>query len=79
MTDKNMTRIDAILKGAIDPHVHSGPSIAARGSCSATCTGQSTTPTPVRIVSSERTLASTMISTAARKAKNASRERAETP
>ncbi len=24
------TRIDAILKGAIDPHVHSGPSIAAR-------------------------------------------------
>jgi hypothetical protein len=31
MTDKNKTRIDAILKGAIDPHVHSGPSIAARG------------------------------------------------
>jgi hypothetical protein len=24
-------RIDALLKGAIDPHVHSGPSIAARG------------------------------------------------
>ncbi|HEY7246897.1 MAG TPA: DUF6282 family protein [Xanthobacteraceae bacterium] len=24
------TRVDAILKGAIDPHVHSGPSIAAR-------------------------------------------------
>ena len=24
-------RIDAILQGAIDPHVHSGPSIAARG------------------------------------------------
>jgi hypothetical protein len=31
MTDKNKARIDAILKGAIDPHVHSGPSIAARG------------------------------------------------
>ena len=31
MTDKNKTRIDAILKGAIDPHVHSGPSIAPRG------------------------------------------------
>ncbi len=30
MTDKNKARIDAILKGAIDPHVHSGPSIAAR-------------------------------------------------
>src|ERR1700733_11402329 len=24
-------RIDALLKGAIDPHVHSGPSIALRG------------------------------------------------
>jgi hypothetical protein len=24
-------RIDALLKGAIDPHVHSGPSIAPRG------------------------------------------------
>lgn len=24
-------RIDALLKGAVDPHVHSGPSIAARG------------------------------------------------
>jgi hypothetical protein len=31
MTDKNKARIDAILKGAIDPHVHSGPSIAPRG------------------------------------------------
>jgi len=31
MTDKNKSRIDAILKGAIDPHVHSGPSIAPRG------------------------------------------------
>jgi Family of unknown function (DUF6282) len=31
MTDKNKGRIDAILKGAIDPHVHSGPSIAPRG------------------------------------------------
>jgi hypothetical protein len=31
MTDKNKVRIDAILKGAIDPHVHSGPSIAPRG------------------------------------------------
>jgi hypothetical protein len=31
MTDKNNARIDAILKGAIDPHVHSGPSIAPRG------------------------------------------------
>lgn len=30
MTDKNKSRIDAILKNAIDPHVHSGPSIAAR-------------------------------------------------
>ncbi len=30
MTDTNKARIDAILKGAIDPHVHSGPSIAAR-------------------------------------------------
>jgi hypothetical protein len=30
MTDKNKARIDAILKGAIDPHVHSGPSIAPR-------------------------------------------------
>jgi hypothetical protein len=30
MTDKNKARIDAILTGAIDPHVHSGPSIAAR-------------------------------------------------
>src|SRR5438876_6284295 len=28
-TDKK-ARIEAILKGAIDPHVHSGPSIAAR-------------------------------------------------
>src|SRR5438034_7460360 len=28
-TDKK-ARIDAILTGAIDPHVHSGPSIAAR-------------------------------------------------
>ena len=24
-------RIDSLLKGAIDPHVHSGPSIAPRG------------------------------------------------
>jgi hypothetical protein len=31
MTDKNKARIDTILKGAIDPHVHSGPSIAPRG------------------------------------------------
>jgi len=30
MTDKTKARIDAILKNAIDPHVHSGPSIAAR-------------------------------------------------
>jgi hypothetical protein len=30
MTDKNKARIDAILTNAIDPHVHSGPSIAAR-------------------------------------------------
>ena len=30
MTDTNKARIDAILKGAIDPHVHSGPSIAPR-------------------------------------------------
>ena len=30
MTDTNKARIDAILRGAIDPHVHSGPSIAAR-------------------------------------------------
>lgn len=30
MSDENNARIDAILKGAIDPHVHSGPSIAAR-------------------------------------------------
>ena len=30
MTDKSKARIDAILKGAIDPHVHSGPSIAPR-------------------------------------------------
>lgn len=30
MTDRNKTRIDAILRNAIDPHVHSGPSIAAR-------------------------------------------------
>src|SRR5438552_18197770 len=29
-TRNKQTRIDAILKGAIDPHVHSGPSIAAR-------------------------------------------------
>jgi Family of unknown function (DUF6282) len=29
-TRNNQTRIDAILKGAIDPHVHSGPSIAQR-------------------------------------------------
>ncbi len=31
-TDANVEqRIDALLKGAIDPHVHSGPSIALRG------------------------------------------------
>jgi hypothetical protein len=30
MTEANKARIDAILQGAIDPHVHSGPSIAAR-------------------------------------------------
>lgn len=30
MTDENKARIDALLQGAIDPHVHSGPSIAAR-------------------------------------------------
>lgn len=30
MNDKNNARIDAILRNAIDPHVHSGPSIAAR-------------------------------------------------
>jgi hypothetical protein len=30
-TRDRKARIDAILKGAIDPHVHSGPSIAARG------------------------------------------------
>jgi hypothetical protein len=30
-SDKNIeTRIDGLLKGAVDPHVHSGPSIAAR-------------------------------------------------
>jgi hypothetical protein len=29
--DKVEQRIDALLKGAIDPHVHSGPSIALRG------------------------------------------------
>ncbi len=28
---KVQARIDALLKGAIDPHVHSGPSIAPRG------------------------------------------------
>jgi hypothetical protein len=28
--DEKAARIDAILKGAIDPHVHSGPSIAPR-------------------------------------------------
>lgn len=32
MTDPAIERrVDALLKGAIDPHVHSGPSIAARG------------------------------------------------
>jgi hypothetical protein len=30
MTEVSKARIDAILKDAIDPHVHSGPSIAAR-------------------------------------------------
>jgi hypothetical protein len=30
VTRDKAARIDAILKGAIDPHVHSGPSIAAR-------------------------------------------------
>ena len=30
MMENKEARIDAILKGAIDPHVHSGPSIAAR-------------------------------------------------
>jgi hypothetical protein len=31
LTRSRQARIDAILQGAIDPHVHSGPSIAARG------------------------------------------------